>query len=310
MMFFGTKRSAGTSRLMGVVGTCLLSMACGTPRQVANVSAFNDAETACRPNLETCASRCRSGDRNSCLVLTFLMVDDDPEYAELRRRRGEPPLTLEQLEKLRGNVDRLCSDGNPRACNAIDGIERKIATAKIPPKEADAPKPKPSVRASAKATGASPAKTKCDPLQFVSPQEAYVGQEEPYGTSLDIPDLDGDGIPEVEVDYATSMTSFGMTILKRMGDSSCFVPVYSGPGSNVKPRATKTHGWLDVDVGFDTYFPKSGRGYGGVHMTYDGIKYRWKDATECAVMDGTKVDSKECAEAVESHDPDRPPPGR
>ena len=301
--------SARTLKLMGTVGLSLLLMACGTLRQAANASAFSDAEAACRPNLERCVGRCRSGDSDSCNVLSFLIADDDPDFAQLRRQRGDAPLTLRQLEKLHVDMERLCSDGVSKACKVITAVEGQLDAIKEPPTKVAKPNPTQSAPVSGKTASASRAEAKCDPLEFVSPQEAYVDQPKPYGTSQEISDLDGDGKSEIEVDYATSMTSVGMTILKRTGDSSCFVAVYSGPGSNVKPRSTKSHGWFDVDVGFDSYFPKAGRGYGVVHMTYDGIKYRWKEAIQCARMDGSKVDSKECAEGVKSEDPDNPPPG-
>ena len=271
-MGHSTNRAARASAFIAFLGSATLPLACGTLRQAANAGAFSDAEAACRPNLERCVGRCRSGDSDSCHVLSFLIADDDPDFAELRRQRGDASLTLQQLEKLHVDMERLCSDGVSKACKVITAVDGQLDAIKEPPPKVAKPNPTQSAPVSAKTASASRAEAKCDPLEFVSPQEAYVDQPKPYGTSQEIPDLDGDGKPEIEVDYATSMTSFGMTILKRTGDSSCFVAVYSGPGSSVKPRSTKVHGWLDVDVGFDSYFPKSGRGYGVVHMTYDGIK--------------------------------------
>lgn len=299
------------------------SIGCGTLRSAANASAFNDAESVCRPNLSLCVDHCRNEDRTSCDVLDVLIAEGDPAFAQFRENRGDPALSLAQLRRLHEDMKRICSDGVSRACPLAEVVlgridaKEKAPSEKAPevPTEQQATPTKVAVKEPvpvegntvSPSTAATPAAV-CDPLEFVSPNEAYVEQPRPYGRVSDSADLDGDGHLEVEVHYPTSETSVGLTLLKRTNDAACFATIYRGPGTVVTPRKSKSNGWLDVELSFGI-LTNSGRGYGTVTMKFDGAKYRWGKTVGCESWPdtGAKVDG--CEEIVREEDPDRPSPG-
>lgn len=122
----------------------------------------------------------------------------------------------------------------------------------------------------------------CSPLAYGPSMQAYPGQSPPYAFSSKSKDLDGDGVPEIEVSYATSVTSSGMTVLKKTPDAwECFRVVYEGTAGGMTLRSTKTNGWFDVELSF-MLLQDTGRGSGVVLMTFDGTQYKFTKALSCS----------------------------
>ena len=137
---------------------------------------------------------------------------------------------------------------------------------------------------------------------------AYDGPDASKPTVTTFADLDGDGRPEILVDYPTSATSSGVTLLQRIDHASCFAVLYSGSGGGLVPRKSRTSGRLDLELGL-RILTDSGWGGARVLLTFDGTKYRWKEVLNCSSMAEPNVSLGGCAELAAEYDPDRPSPG-
>ena len=173
-----------------------------------------------------------------------------------------------------------CAEAAPREASAPEPAAASTApavtTASTEPKASASVVPAPTV---------TPVAPMCDPVAFVAPLPGYTGQDEPYGTSREIDDLDGDGTKEIAVSYPTSRTSNGVTVLSPTGDSSCYRKLYEGEGSFAKARDSKTSKYRDIELSVDVMLPQS-RGWARVLLTYNGSTYRWKETLKCDSVSG------------------------
>lgn len=173
-----------------------------------------------------------------------------------------------------------------------------LSASSPPPAAAEDPTPS----AESQSVHSPVSEPQCDAVKFADliPCEYYDLDAEVE----DIGDLDGDGRTDVAVTYNTSMTSRGVTILRRTGDRTCFTEVYSGTGFGVSLKPQTTRGWRDIELVFEP-LTSQGRGIACVRAAFDGTKYRWAKALSCSDITGKDLSRSECEEIMTSYDPDK-----
>lgn len=117
-------------------------------------------------------------------------------------------------------------------------------------------------------------------------------------------DLDGDGVPEIAVNYNETARTMAITILKSHDTGECFTVAYAGRGQISNVRSTRTNGWRDLELSVGARDPAKGFTIGGATIlaTFDGSQYVWSRNLGCKYMEG-KLPTKLCEELVKKANP-------
>lgn len=222
-------RSILGSRILSLA--TLLLTACASLGGMANTSALNDAETACRPDLDACAKRCETGDTGTCDVITLLQAERDPALASWRKTHGTfAPPTLEESVQIEQSVAALCSHGIERACEADRRLKLEM----------------PRLAAEAKVRKASEALAATQPvmrqLTVALAHGDLVAAKGFYDKLAGAPDLD-EAVTKVRVEIAERRTASSddpsevvRAVMKVLGRPPTELPGDEAVGKVVTPR--------------------------------------------------------------------------
>jgi hypothetical protein len=131
----------------------------------------------------------------------------------------------------------------------------------------------------------------CNPATFRGePLPACEGAEPEAPAVGTLPDLNGDGQPEVALRYASSATSQGLTILTPTGTAACYRAVYEGPAGALKVIPAK--GWQELEL---NAFHR-GVGSAKVRLRYTGVRFEASKVVACEDYQGKPFGGPRCDE--------------
>lgn len=152
-------------------------------------------------------------------------------------------------------------------------VSSKKSWTAVPPTSSDAKQDAgvpPQEKGPKQATPAiAPPKASCDPASFY--ELAAAGAPDGSGSTRDGPDLNGDGVPELIVQFHDGFRNNTVWLVKKESSPTCFTLLLTDTNIDIVPLKTRTNGWVDVGVKATVF------GYGPPHL----VKSIWKfDGTE------------------------------